>query len=149
MVKIVRQVVREETFSFTPSDGGPEIVILSGQLRQFLLSRAAHLVTKLIFPVQPLEELIVNHGLEADRMASMTILEASEPVIVGILNSGTNILIDGAHRRWFWAKRGQNTIRGWAVSEEIWRHFEIDPKTFPGFVAHMPDGSLLPQRSKK
>lgn len=148
-MRIEVQTVREETFTFTPNNGEPEVTLRSGQLRQWLLANAMHKVIDLTFPEQTLDEIIEQHGLEAPRMASMTLLEASEPVIVGLWPGGTHILIDGGHRRWFWAKRGVNAIKGWAVPEEIWRMFVFDPADFPGMVMHLPDGSLLPHRSGK
>ena len=140
--------LREETYTFTPNDGDEEVVIFSGQLRQWLLANAMHKVIKLTFPNDETEEqLIERHGLERDRMASMTILEASDPVIVGLWPGGTHILIDGAHRRWFWWKQGVNTIKGWAVPKEVWEEFSFVKGTLPG-AYHHPDGSLLPQRRK-
>lgn len=135
-----------ETYTFSPNDGSPDIHILSGELRDWLHAHALHKVIDLHFPPQSLDEIVTAHGLEPDRMRSMTRKEAKEPVIVGLHPSGTHILIDGGHRRWYWAKRGSNTLRGWAVPEEVWRSFEYDPATMPGI--HGQDGSLLPQRRK-
>ena len=135
-----------EVFSFTP-DGESEIHILAGQLRLCLLENARHKVMTLVFPEQTEEEMVLRQGLEAARMASMTILEASEPVIVGLWPGGTNILIDGAHRRWFCAQRGITMIKGWVVSEEIWRQFVLTDEDMASSF-HMRDGSLLPQRRK-
>jgi hypothetical protein len=140
--------VREEVYSFTPNDGTEEIHILSGKLREWLHANAKHKLIDLHFPTDETEEqLIERHGLEQPRMDSMTIFEANEPVIVGIHPSGTHILIDGAHRRWFWWKQGINTIRGWAVPMTVWETFTFNPKDMPEMLHHR-DGSLLPQRRK-
>lgn len=144
-MRLVIERVQEETFSFNPNDGTPEIHIRSGRLREWLLANAMHKVIDLTFPVQTLDEIVEKHGLEAPRLRSMTKREAREPVIVGICNDGTNILIDGGHRRWFWAKRGRHTIRGWALPEAAWRAFEFDPSDFM-VISHHADGSSLPQR---
>lgn len=145
--EIRRQLVREETFTFMPNDGTPEITLLSGQLRKWLLDRHMSKVINLTFPDEETEkELIERHGLERSRMASMTLKEASEPVIVGAWPDGTHTLIDGAHRRWFWWKRGINGIKGWVVPKEVWEQFIFNPNA-PG-VYHHPDGSLLPQRKR-
>lgn len=140
------EVVREETYCFTPNNGTMPVNILSGRLRKWLHENAMHKIIDLTFPEQTEAELIEQHGLEAPRMASMNVLEASEPVIVGIWPiDNTNILIDGAHRRWFWHKRGVNTIRGWAVLFDVWANFIFNP-TAPGVLRHSDDGSELPQR---
>lgn len=140
---------REEMFSFTPDDGDAEIHIMSGQLRQWLLTRAMDKVIDLTFPEESLESIIQRHGLEQPRIESMTEAEALEPVIVGLWPSGVHVLIDGGHRRYYWAARGRNVIRGWAVPEVVWRAFEFDPKTMPGVIRHHKDGSMLPQRRNK
>lgn len=147
-MKIVTRIVREETYTFTPNDGTEPIHIRSGLLREWLLEHAMDKVIRLTFPSgQTEQELIEQHGLEADRMASMTEEEAKEPVIVGLWPGGTHILIDGGHRRWFWAMRGQNDLQGWAVPVEVWSQFTFDLDQMVGI--HHRDGSLLPQRSKK
>jgi hypothetical protein len=69
-------------------------------------------------------------------------------VIVGLWPSGYHVLIDGGHRRWFWAKRGIHTMRGWAVPEVVWREFLFDPNDFLT-VRHYSDGALLPQRQRR
>lgn len=145
-MKLIVSVETTETYTFYPNDGTPEINILSGQLRDWLHSRVMDRVIDLHFPEQSLEDIVQAHGLEPDRMASMTEEEAKEPVIVGLYPNGVHILIDGGHRRWYWAKRGVNVLRGWAVPEEVWRSFTYDPSTMPGL--HGQDGSLLPQRRK-
>lgn len=143
------ELVREEVFSFTPDGETDEIHIMSGRLREWLLERCMHKVIDLTFPADETEESIIKrHGLEADRMASMTEAEAQEPVIVALWPSGFHVLIDGGHRRWFWAKRGVNVLKGWAVPEMVWRNYLFDPATLQGLVLHAPDGSLLPQRMK-
>jgi len=139
------ELVREETFTFTPEGTEAPIHIRSGQLREWLLGHVMDKVIDLTFPVQTLEELVAMHGLEEPRMRSMTKREAKEPVIVGICPDGTNILIDGGHRRWFWARRGRNVLKGWAIPYEVWNAFRFDP-TAPGVICHHADGSQLPQR---
>jgi hypothetical protein len=147
-VRLEVQLVREETFTFTPNNGEPEITIRSGALRQWLLTRAMDKVTDLHFPEEPLASIVERHGLEADRMASMTEAEAKEPVIVGLWPGNLSVLIDGGHRRWFWAKQGVHTLRGWAVPEVVWRSFLFNPNDFLT-VHHHTDGAMLPQRQKK
>lgn len=139
---------REEVFSFTPIEGGETISIMSGQLRSWLLANAMDKVIDLTFPEEHLADIIVNHGLEAPRIASMTEAEAKEPVIIGLWPTGTHVLIDGGHRRYYWASRGINTIRGWAVPEAVWRSFEFNPRDY-AHALHLPDGALLPQRMKQ
>lgn len=148
MIGIGFELRREETFTFTPNDGGAEITIRSGELRRWLLARAMDKVIELTFPDEPLDEIIERHGLEQPRMESMTEAEAQEPVIVGLWPSGTHVLIDGGHRRWYWASRGINVIRGWAVPEQVWRVFEFDPSDVV-LAHHHRDGSLLPHRRGK
>ena len=148
-MRFVTEVVREETYMFTPDDGSPEVIIMSGRLRKWLRHFCKDQIIGLTFPVETLEELTARHGLEEDRLKSMTLLEASDPVIVGIWPGSSHILIDGAHRRAFWAMRGVSTIKGWAVPKPVWEMFLFDPNNLPGLVQHHQDGSLLPQRSKK
>lgn len=143
-MRIVTEVRHEETFTFTP-DGEPPVTIRSGKLREWLLANAMHKVIELTFPEQTLEEIVQQHGLEQPRLDSMTLLEASEPVIVGLWPGGTHILIDGGHRRYFWAKQGVTKLKGWVVPTEIWMQFLFNPNA-PGVIAHHADGSLLPQR---
>lgn len=143
---LLTTITTTETYTFYPNDGSPEINLLSGELRKWLHEKAMNKVIDLHFPEQSLDDIVTAHGLEVDRMASMTEAEALEPVIVGLYPSGVHILIDGGHRRWYWAKRGRNVLRGWAVPEEVWRAFEFDPRTMPGL--HGQDGSMLPQRRK-
>lgn len=146
-MRIVSEVRREETYTFTPNDGTDPVTIRSGKLREWLLANAKHKVIELTFPEEPLDEIIHKHGLEQPRIDSMTILEASEPVIVGLWPGGTHILIDGGHRRYFWAARNVVKLKGWAVPPEIWTQFILDLNQ-PGLIAHYEDGSLLPQRRK-
>lgn len=101
----------------------------------------------LVFPAQTLDEIVALHGLEADRLASMTEEEANEPVIVADYPGATHLLMDGGHRRWFWAKRGVTTLRGWRVPYAVWADYIFDPATTPGI--HGQDGSLLPHRRRK
>lgn len=147
-MQLVQMIVKEETYTFTPNDGDAPIHILSGRLREWLHEHAMHNVINLTFPEQTLARIVEMHGLEKDRMRSMTRKEAEEPVIVGLYPNGVHILIDGGHRRWYWAKRGRNVIRGWAVPEVIWREFLFDPAS-PSTILHHQDGSSLPQRRKK
>lgn len=135
----------EEVYTFAPDDGEEEVHIFSGRLRKRLLEHARDQVISLIFPEQTLEQLIAHHGLEQPRLDSMTEEEANEPVIVGLYPTGTHILIDGNHRRAFWAARGRHTIDGWAVPYEVWTHFQFNPEDLVG-VHHFNDGTLLPQR---
>lgn len=94
-MRIVTEVRHEETFTFTP-DGEPPVTIRSGKLREWLLANAMHKVIEITFPEQTLDEIVQQHGLEQPRLDSMTLLEASEPVIVGLWPGGTHVLIDGA-----------------------------------------------------
>lgn len=146
-MRVVSQVMREETYTFTPNDWTEPVTIRSGKLREWLLEKAMDKVIVLTFPEQPLAELIEQHGLEQPRIDSMTLLEASEPVIVGLWPGGTHILIDGGHRRYFWAARNVVKLRGWAVPLDLWSQFIFDPSA-PGVIAHHADGLLLPQRRK-
>jgi hypothetical protein len=140
------EIRTEETYTFTPKDGTEEIHILSGRLRKWLHAKAMNKVIDLTFPEQSLEEIVAQHGLEAPRMASMTALEAADPVIVGLWPGGTHIIIDGGHRRWYWASRGVNVLRGWAVPYEVWSEFTFNPSETSVFRGR--DGSLLPQRRR-
>lgn len=147
MDTLIVEFHREEIFSFMPDDGGDEISIYAGRLRKWLLERCMDKVIDLTFPDEPLDGIIACHGLEAPRMQSMREDEASEPVIVGLWPSGTHVLIDGGHRRFFWAQRGVHVLRGWAVPELVWRTFEVRPGDFDVAI-HYRDGSMLPQRNK-
>lgn len=142
------EIVKEETYTFTPNNGEEPVSIWSGRLRKWLMEKAQDKVIELTFPNETLLEHIERHGIELSRLASMTEEEASEPVIVGFWTDGTHILIDGAHRRAYWSQRGVDTIKGWAVPEAVWRAYSFDPKKVPA-AYHHPDGSLLPQRMKK
>ncbi len=137
--------VREETYTFTPDDGDAPVHIRSGKLREWLLAFAMDKIIDLTFPQQTLEDIIEIHGLEEARMKSMTREEALEPVIVGLYPTGTHILIDGGHRRWYWAKRKKLILRGWAVPYDVWMEFQFNPNA-PGVILHHQDGSLLPHR---
>lgn len=149
-MEIVRQLVREEMYTFTPNDGTEEVNIMSGRLREWLHANAMDKIVELTFPAdETLESMVERHGLEQPRIDSMTVFEANEPVIVGLWPNGTHILIDGGHRRHFWAKQGVYVLKGWAVPIEIWSSFIFKPEDVPGLIAHHPNGSLLPQRSKK
>lgn len=143
-------IVRLEAFTFTPQDG-EEVHILSGMLRQFLLEYARHRVIDLTFPEETQDEIYTRHGIEPSRMATLTEAEAQEPVIIAIFPGNSHILVDGGHRRAYWAARGINTIKGWAVPEVIWRQFLFDPSD-PGSLgaAHIfnADPGLLPHRRR-
>lgn len=148
-MRLVLQRV-EEVFTFTSPDGS--IHIRSGQLRKFLHEHAMHKLTELTFPEEPLNAMFARHGIEADRLASMTEEEAKEPVIVGILDAegsdgATHILIDGNHRVVWWAQRGVHVLRGWAVPQKVWSAFYFDP-TAPNIIRNDADGRNLPQRRK-
>jgi hypothetical protein len=148
-MRIVTEIVREETYCFTPNNGEPPVNIRSGRLREMLLDLAMDKVIELTFPDETEQQLIDRHGLEQSRMDSMTLLEAADPVIVGFWpGDGTHILIDGAHRRWFWHKRGVHKLRGWALPYEVWAQFIFDPNG-PNTIAHRASGEMLPQRRKK
>lgn len=142
------QLVREETFCFTPEGERAPIHIRSGKLREMLLAQAMDRVIKLTFPQQPLDMLVKIHGLEAPRLESMTLEEAMEPVIIGIMPDGSSILIDGGHRRWFWAAQGVSILRGWAVPYDVWSKFIFDP-TSPSVLKYHDSGEQLPQRRKR
>lgn len=146
-LSVVTVITSEETYTFYPDDGSPEIHILSGRLREWLNANAMNRLMDLVFPHQELKDIEELHGLEAPRMKSMTEAEALEPVIVGDYPGGVHILIDGGHRRWYWANRGRNTLRGWRVPYEVWSDFIFDPATTLGL--HHMDASLLPQRRGK
>lgn len=142
------EVVRQEVFTFTAHDTGEEIHIMSGQLRLWLLEHVKHKIIDLTFPAdEPLQSIIDRHGLEQSRIDSMTIFEAAEPVIVGLWPSGHHVLIDGGHRRYFWATKGVHVLKGWAVPEVVWRDFQFNPADAI-FAHHSRDGSLLPHRRK-
>lgn len=148
--RLVTALLQEETFSWTPEGEGTEFHIRSGELRRMLHEKAMDKLTTLHFPPEEtLEELIRQHGLEQPRIESMTEEEAKDPVIVGIMPSGSHILIDGGHRRYFWAKRGIHTLRGWAVPQAIWSLFQFELGDFGITAIHHRDGSLLPQRRRK
>jgi hypothetical protein len=140
------QLVREEVFTFSHNDG-TKTYIRSGELREWLLEEAMNKVIPITFPEESLESIIARHGLEESRIASMTILEASEPVVVGDWG-GTHVLIDGGHRRYYWAKQGIHTIRGWAVPQQIWEMFLYDPEA-PNIIHHHTTGQMLPHRRGK
>lgn len=144
MTILLTSIVSEETYTFYPDNGDPTVHIRSGRLREWLLANAMHKLTDLHFPPQKLAEIVHLHGLEKSRMKSMTRKEAMEPVIVGMHPRGIHLLIDGGHRRWYWAKRGKHTLRGWAVPFEVWSDWTFDPATTPGI--HGEDGSLLAHR---
>ena len=146
-MRIVTQLIQEETFTFE-APGEPVIHIRSGKLREWLLANAMDKVVDLHFPEQTLDEIVEMHGLEEPRIRSMRLKEAKEPVIVGLQPHGTHILIDGGHRRHYWAKRGKTTLRGWAVPYAIWNEFRFNPNDYM-VVKHHADGSMLPQRRAK
>ena len=145
-MQIVSHIVREETYSFTPNDGAAEVHIRSGELRKWLLNNAMDKVIELTFPVEPIEKLYERHGVEPARMKTMNLLEAGEPVIVGEWDR-THILIDGAHRRAFWALRGVFVLKGWSVPRAVWEQFMFDPADVA--VLHWDEtGMSAPHRNK-
>lgn len=131
---VLTSLIRDETYTFYPSDGSPEINIRSGELTRWLHDKAQSKVTDLTFPEETLEEIIDRNGVHVPRADALTEEQASMPVVVGLWHDGSGILIDGAHRRHYWAKRGITTIRGWAVPEEVWRHYVFDPAQMAGIV---------------
>lgn len=142
-------IVRDEVFSFTPDDGDTEIHIYSGRLREWLHAKAMDKLVEVHFPgEETLDSIVRRHGLEQHRMDSMTEDEAREPVIVGLWPSGTHVLIDGGHRRWFWAKRGVHTLKGWVVPTTVWQHFTFSIADHL-FAVHHRSGETLPHRRKK
>lgn len=145
-MKIDTQIVREETFSFVPHDGSGEVFIRSGALREWLLKNAMSKVIELTFPSEPIADLYTRHGIEPARMSTMNLIEASEPVIVGEWDH-THILIDGAHRRAFWALRGVNVLRGWSVPRALWEHYRFDPAR-TAILAWDESGMSAPHRNK-
>lgn len=121
------QLTQEEVYLFDRGGDIPVLCIRSGALRAWLRSNFKDQVCDITFPAdETLDSIITRHGLEATRMASMTEQEAKEPVIVGAWDDGTHLLIDGGHRRWFWAKRGCHVLKGWTVPEACWRMFVLD-----------------------
>jgi len=144
-MQIETHIVCEETYTFTPSDGSPEVNIWSGKLRNWLHAKAMHKVIDLTFPVETLDEIIVRNGVELPRLQSMTPIEAIEPVIVGLWTDGTGILIDGAHRRAYWAKRDVHVLRGWGLPYEMWQAFTFEPSALRNVIRNS-DGYSLPQR---
>lgn len=148
-MRIVTEVVHDEIYTFTPNDGNEPISIMSGRLRKWLLANAMDKVIELTFPEETFESVVERHGIEMDRLNSMNIFEANEPVIVGLYPSGTHILIDGAHRRAYWHRKGVNILKGWAVPEEVWRCYQFDPQVDTPYALHLPDGSMLPQRRQR
>jgi hypothetical protein len=137
-------VVVEETYSFKPDDG-PGVFIRSGALATWLNAKAQDMLMEITFPEQPLNELIDAHGLEPERLASMTESEALAPIVVVDWPGGSHVLVDGGHRRYFWAARGKRTLIGWIVPYDIWSLFIFDPNALVHSV-YCEDASLLPQR---
>jgi hypothetical protein len=99
-----------------------------------------------VFPEESTEVMMDRHGVEQDRLDSMTEAEALEPVIVGQWHDGTSILIDGNHRRVYWAQRGKHELEGWLLPERVWRMFAFDFDTSGGI--EIPS-KYLPQRMGK
>lgn len=128
------QLVREETYTFYPNDGTPEVHIRSGGLVRMLHDKALNKVIELTFPEETLEQIVERNGVCIERADALTDELASVPVVVGLWHDGSGILIDGAHRRYYWAKRGIHTIRGWAVPEGLWRAYVFDPSEIVGAV---------------
>lgn len=148
-MRLVSRAVREESFCFTPNNGELPIHIRSGRLREWLHENHMDRIIDITFPDETLASIVDRHGLERPRLRSMTKVEAREPVIVGVWpGDGSHILIDGGHRRWYWAKRGQHKLRGWAVPYELWSLFIFDPEGADVIKFHKT-GELLPQRQRK
>lgn len=126
------QLVRDESYTFTPNDGSPEIHIRSGALTRWLHEHAQSKIIELTFPDDTLEGIIARHGVDVQRALRLTDEAAAQPVVVACFETeyaGTHLLLDGAHRRYYWAERKVNVLRSWAVPEAIWRHFIFDPAT--------------------
>lgn len=141
------RVVREETYTFTPDNGEPEVHIRSGRLRKVLRATAMDMVQLLVFPSDSLEHMVEHNGVELDRIASMTPTEAEDPVIVGLWSDKTHILIDGAHRRYYWALEGVYALKGWVLPYDVWMRFTFDPND-PAILVHHDDGAQLPHRRR-
>ena len=139
-------MVADEMYTFTPSDGWGEIHILSSALRREILAHPELFVPEIIeLPEQAMDEIFVKYGIEKQRLESMTAIEAIEAVIVGIWPDGTAIMIDGAHRRAYWAARGNHRMHAHVLPEHVWRQYVFSPDA-PGIVSIGIDGSLLKQR---
>ena len=126
------QLIRDETYTWTPADGSPELHIRSGALTRWLHEHAKQKIIELTFPEDTLEGIIARHGVDVQRALRLTDEAAAVPVVVAMLETeyaGTHLLLDGAHRRYYWAERKVNVLRGWAVPEVIWRQFIFDPAT--------------------
>lgn len=128
------KLVRDETYTFTPNDGSPEIHIRSGQLVRMLHEHALQKVIDLTFPAESLESIVARNGVNVARADALTEEAASVPVVVGLWHDGAGVLMDGAHRRYYWAKRGINVLRGWAVPYALWSTFIFDPAQVAGIV---------------
>ena len=122
----VKMLVRDESYTFYPNDGTPPVHILSGRLTRWLHENRWSELQLLQFPEETLSSIIARNGVDLARVAKLTNAQAQQPVVVGCWADGTNILIDGAHRRYYWAARGITALTGWAVPEEEWRAFVFD-----------------------
>lgn len=115
-------LIHEETFTFTPAEGEP-LHIYSGRLRAHLLASNAQKF-RVDFPVELREHIVEAHGVDVARANRLTSEQAAEPVIIGIWPEGTHILIDGAHRRYYWAL---HSLAAFVVPHVLWSRFTFDP----------------------
>jgi hypothetical protein len=137
-------IEQTEVYTFTPDDGSPAIHIRSGVLTQTLAR--VHYATELVaFPPEDEAHIIARHGIEEARMATMTEEDAQLPLVVGLIGDARHILIDGAHRRLFWARRGVDSLQAWVVPEAYWRLFTFSMDD-PTIIAVDESGLSLPQR---
>lgn len=125
-------LIHEETFTFTPADGEP-VHIYSGRLRAHLLASNAQKF-RVDFPVELREHIVEQHGVDVARANRLTPEQAAEPVIIGIWPEGTHVLIDGAHRRYYWASRGNHSLPAWVVGHDLWSRFTFDPSKIAGVM---------------
>lgn len=137
-------LILDEMYTFTPDDGSGEIHIRSGALRRELLATSLDLVHAIEIGEQTMDDIIERYGVDMKRVAAMSVAEAAEPVIIALRGEGA-FMIDGAHRRAYWAQKGIHTLRGWLLPEEAWRNYVVTAED-PGILAMGIDASLLPQR---
>lgn len=126
-------VVTDETYTFTPSSG-PEINIYSGRLARYLNERHLQYVRTLQFPEQSLPEIVRLCGVDVKRVKALTEEQVKQPIIVGLCQNGEPMLIDGAHRRYYWAERGVHALSGWLLPYQLWSAYSFDPAQITGIV---------------
>ena len=131
---LLTAVVRDETYSFTPDDGSPEIHIWSGRLVRWLHENALDKVIDLTFPQESLQDILARNGVCVNRADALTPEQLAAPVVVGLYHDGSGILIDGAHRRYRHARQGNHVLRGWAVPPEIWQLFTFNLEDVIGVI---------------